>query len=105
MIEPIEGFGLSQKNKAKTLFSKVGVIGCGSDGRHITRTASIVGIEVVFIELNEERIEAALVEISDELDEMIDHWGMTSGEKRAVMARIKGTLDYYELKEIGRAHV
>jgi 3-hydroxybutyryl-CoA dehydrogenase len=95
--EPIEGYGLSQKNKVKTLFSKIGVIGCGMDGRQIVRIASISGIEVVFIELDNERIQVALDAISKELDDMIDHWGMTSGEKRAIMARIKGTLDYKDL--------
>ena len=35
--------------------------------------------------------------IEAELDHMINHWGMTVGEKRGVMNRIKGTLNCKDL--------
>ena len=92
IVESIEQYALSKKYRAKTLFSKVGVVGCGSVGQTITRMIASQGIEVIFVELDEEKIEAALHGIEAELDNMIDHWGMTSGEKRAVMNRISGTM-------------
>lgn len=92
IVEGIEQYALSKKNRAKTQFSKVGLVGCGSVGQTITRMIASQGIEVIFIELDEEKIEAALNGIEAELDNMINHWGMTVGEKRGVMNRIKGTL-------------
>ena len=37
IIEPIEPYALSKKNKPKTLFSKAGIVGCGSVGQSIAR--------------------------------------------------------------------
>ena len=31
------------------------------------------------------------------LDQRIEHWGLTGGEKRAILSRIKGSLDYKDL--------
>lgn len=92
IVESIEQYALSKKNRAKTQFSKVGVVGCGSVGQTITRMIASQGIEVIFVEIDEEKIEAALKGIETELDHMINHWGMTVGEKRAVMNRVKGTM-------------
>jgi len=47
--------------------------------------------------MDDEKIKAALRGIDAELTNMIDHWGMTAGEKRAVMNRIKGTIQYSDL--------
>jgi len=85
IYEPIEEFGLVEKNRSKTLFSKIGVIGC------------FYGIEVVFIEVSEDKIRDAYKNIEKVLDERIEHWGITQGEKRAILSRIKGTLDYKDL--------
>ncbi|MCK9324942.1 MAG: 3-hydroxyacyl-CoA dehydrogenase NAD-binding domain-containing protein [Bacteroidales bacterium] len=98
IIEPIEPYALSKKNKPKTLFSKVGIVGCGSVGQSIARMIATKGIDVVFIELDEEKIESAKKGIESELDYMINHWGMTQGEKRGVMNRIKGSLSCKDLQ-------
>ena len=99
LIEPIEDFGLSKKHKVKTLFSKIGVVGCGKEGQNIARIAGIHGMEVVFIELSQAKIDEAMKMIGKKLDEAIDHWGMTQGEKRAILSRIKGSTDYSALKD------
>jgi 3-hydroxybutyryl-CoA dehydrogenase len=98
IIEPIEPYALSKKNKPKTLFSKVGIVGCGSVGQSIARMIATKGIDVVFIELDEEKIESAKKGIESELDYMINHWGMTQGEKRGVMNRIKRSLSCKDLQ-------
>jgi 3-hydroxybutyryl-CoA dehydrogenase len=97
IYESIEDFGLSEKSKSKTLFSKIGVVGCGLVGQNIARVASFYGIEVVFIEISEEKIREAYKNIEKVLDERIEHWGITQGEKRAILSRIKGTLEYKDL--------
>jgi 3-hydroxybutyryl-CoA dehydrogenase len=99
LIEPIEDFGLSQKHQQRTLFSKIGIVGCGKDGQNIARIASANGIEVVFIELTNERIQNAYNRLGVVLDRRIDNWGMTQGEKKLILSRIKGSLDYKDLHD------
>lgn len=99
IIEPIEHYGLSSKDKKKALFSKVGVVGCGRDGQSIVALIASAGIEVVFIEIEEERIKTATKRIERILDNRIDNWGLTSSEKRAIMGRISGSLNMNDLKE------
>ncbi|MDP4206409.1 MAG: 3-hydroxyacyl-CoA dehydrogenase NAD-binding domain-containing protein, partial [Bacteroidota bacterium] len=96
--EPIEEFGLIKKSKTNTLFSKIGVVGCGKIGQMIARISSTAGIEVVFIEVSDEKIQEAIDSITHTLDEMIGHWGMTESEKRAILSRIQGAVDYNALK-------
>jgi len=98
-VEPIENYGLSKKDKPKAQFAKVGLVGCGNAGQKIALLISASGIEVIFIELNDEKIKLAIAEMNDDLSARIEHWGMTEGEKRAIMSRIKGSLQYEELKE------
>lgn len=98
IIEPIERYGLSQKEKTKSLFSKIGVVGCGQEGRAIVNLTALSGMEVVFIEVSEERIKNALTAIESGFDTQIQNWGLTQGEKRSTMGRIKGSMDYNDLK-------
>jgi 3-hydroxybutyryl-CoA dehydrogenase len=97
IVEPIEDYGLSQKNRPKTLFSKVGIVGCGSVGQSIALLISSHDIEVVFIELDDEKINYAFCKMERELDRMIEHWGMTPSDKRAILSRIKGYVGYEHL--------
>jgi len=97
--EPIEKFGLSKKHKEKTLFSKIGVVGCGRDGRNIVNLTAQSGMEVVFIEISEEKIHQALEAIEQNLNTKIENWGLTQAEKRATMGRITGSLNYSDLKD------
>ncbi|SMO85830.1 3-hydroxybutyryl-CoA dehydrogenase [Saccharicrinis carchari] len=100
LVEPIEGYALSKgKKRGATLFSKIGVIGCGKEGQSISRIASWHGLDVVFLELSNEKIARALDNIGKELDSRIENWGLTPSEKKAIMSRIKGTLDYKELAD------
>lgn len=98
IVEQIEKYGLSKKDRPKQLFSKVGVVGCGSIGQHISMIISQKELEVVFIELSEEKVNEAKRKIELELDRLIDHWGMTPGEKRAIVSRIQGYVGYEYLK-------
>lgn len=94
ITESIENYGLSKKDQPKIQFSKIGIVGCGTTGQSIAREISSHGMEVAFIELGESEIQHAYEGIERELDSQIEHWGMTSGEKKAIMSRIKGYTDY-----------
>ncbi len=95
--EPIEDFGLSKKGKSTSLFSRVGIVGCGLIGQNLARVASYYGLDVVFVEVSQEKIEEAFTGIIKMLDHRIEHWGLTTSEKRAMLSRIEGTTDITQL--------
>ncbi len=98
IVESIENYGLSQKSRSKTLFSKVGVVGCGTVGQNIALLISQKELEVIFIELSEEKVSYAFCKMEEELDNMIGRWGMTPGEKRSILSRISGFVGYEHLQ-------
>jgi 3-hydroxybutyryl-CoA dehydrogenase len=99
IFEPIEPFGLSSKHRKKTLFSKIGVVGAGREGRNIIRLTSSAGLDVTFIEINQELIDFCFKRLSVGLDERIENWGLTPSEKKTILGRIKGSVDYSDLKD------
>jgi 3-hydroxybutyryl-CoA dehydrogenase len=98
IVESIEDYGLSQKSRSRTLFSKVGIVGCGTVGQNIALLVSQKELEVIFIELSEEKVNTAFSKMEEELDNMIGRWGMTPGEKRAILSRISGHIGYEHLR-------
>lgn len=99
IIEQIEAYALSASSKPKAQFAQVGVVGAGTTGQRIILMIAIKGIEVVFLDLTQEKIDEAFEEMAEELDSRIEHWGMTEGDKRSVLSRIKGTTDYADFKD------
>ncbi len=99
IVESIEKFGLGKKIKKKDSISKVGIIGCGSMGQEIAIHLSKYGLEVVFIDIDKSRIKEIFIALNKQLDEVIDKWGLTGSEKRAILQRIEGTTDYYDFKD------
>ena len=96
--EPIERYGLSKRSLKKTLFSKIGVVGCGKDGSVIATAAATHGMEVVFLEPTNEQITNAYRRIEEKLDRRIKGWGLTENEKKVILSRIKGTMDYSDFE-------
>ncbi len=94
IFEAIERYGLSKRNRKRTLFSRIGVVGCGVEGSVIATTAALNGMEVIFLEPNQESIANAYNRIGEKLDKKISNWGLTENEKKAIMGRITGTLVY-----------
>lgn len=94
IYEPIERYGLSKRNRKRTLFSRIGVVGCGVEGSLIATTAALNGMEVVFLEPNDEKIQNAFSRIEAHLDKKIVNWGLTQNEKKAILSRIQATTIY-----------
>lgn len=97
--EPIENYGLSHKDHQHTLFSKIGVVGCGKDGSIIATIAASRGMEVIFLEPTDEGINNAYSRIEKILDARVTNWGLTNSEKKAIQSRIRGTLNYADFEE------
>ena len=100
-VEPIERYALKSSGDEKResdTFTKVGIVGCGILGQEIARMVSSYGIDVIFLELSNAKIHEAIKGIKRDLKHMIKRWGMTDSDKRAIMSRIHGTLDYEDLR-------
>lgn len=95
----LENYGLSQKATKTTLFSKIGIVGCGKEGQNIARMAAINGLEVTFVELSAGKIDAAIAAIDQQLNTRIESWGLTSSEKKVIMGRISGSTTYDTLAD------
>ena len=98
--EPLEQFGLSltAQNTKRSLFSKIGVVGCGKEGRNIVNLTASAGLDVVLMEESEERIDYVMGKLNDGLTTKVENWGLTQAEKRGIMNRIKPTLSYDDFK-------
>lgn len=99
MSERLEDFSLGKTMHSKGSLQKVGVVGCGTMGQEITVLMSQSGIEVVFIDINEDRVAEVLRRIEAQLDDRISKWGLTGGEKKLILSRIKGSTDYSDLTD------
>ena len=97
--EVLEDYALEKKAKKKGVLKKVGIIGAGTMGQDISVIISKQGIDVIFIDITEERIDEIYSEISLRLDEIINKWGMTKSEKRAIISRISGSVDYNDISD------
>lgn len=96
IIEPIDKYGLtiSAENRHKPLFSKIGVVGAGKEGRNIINMTSTAGMEVVFLDESLERIDFVMGELEKVMNHKITGWGLTQSEKKVIMNRITPTLEY-----------
>jgi 3-hydroxybutyryl-CoA dehydrogenase len=97
-VEQLEDYALNKDSKPKTLFARVGVVGAGTVGQNIARMVSSKGLDVVFLDLSQEKVDQAFEELAKELDRIIERWGLTNSEKNAILSRIKGTTDYNKFK-------
>ena len=92
-------FSLGKAVKPKGTIQTVGIIGCGSVGQVITRLVAQYGMDVIFLDVSDERNAEIMREINDQLDEVIAHWGITPSEKKVILSHISGTTHVEELKQ------
>jgi 3-hydroxybutyryl-CoA dehydrogenase len=90
---------LVSKRKGDERFRSVGVIGLGVMGRGIVETVATAGIEVIGVEKNDKALKAGLEGLAKSMDMEIRRWGKTAAEKRAVLARVKGSAFLADLKK------
>ena len=98
ILEHLDDYALYRDTRPKTLFSRIGIVGAGSVGQNIARMISSKGLDVILLDLTQEKIDQAFAELTKELDRIIERWGLTNSEKLAILSRIKGTTDYSKFK-------
>jgi 3-hydroxybutyryl-CoA dehydrogenase len=99
MAESLEDYALTRKIQRKGGIQKVGVVGCGQMGQEICRIISQFGMDAIFLDISEEKVKIIYENIKQQLDDEINGWGLTQGDKKAILSRIKGTIDYNDLAE------
>ncbi len=97
--EKLEDYKLGNSTQNKQNSIRLGIVGCGSMGQEIAIAASSNGIEVRFIDLTDERVAIINRTLGEILDKMINRWGMTEGEKKAILSRISGYIGYEVLRD------
>jgi 3-hydroxybutyryl-CoA dehydrogenase len=68
---------------------KIFIAGAGQMGRGIAESAAGSGIAVVLSDLEESKLKESVACIGADLDESIERWAITAGEKKAVLSRIQ----------------
>ncbi len=99
IIGKLEDFSLTKSPKQHGSIHKIGIIGCGSMGQEIAKTISQHGFDVVCLDLDMQRVTGGIEGITNLIDNEIRRWGMTNSEKRLILSRIKGTVDYSDLAD------
>lgn len=97
MSESLEDYALTRKIQRKGTIHKVGIVGCGEMGQEICRIVSQFGMDVIFLDISEEKVKLIFENIQQQLDDEINRWGLTQGDKKSILSRIKGTTDYNDL--------
>ncbi len=99
IIAKLEDFSLGKQSKPQGTFQKIGIVGCGSMGQEIVKTIAHHGFDVIVLDIDQAHVDAGIANIAAVLDQEIKHWGMTGGEKRLLMSRIKGSVNYSDLAD------
>lgn len=81
------------------LINHAAIIGGGLMGQGIAQTIAGAGLDVLIIEKSEEAAAEAKEALTETMDREIKRWAMTQSEKKAVMSRIKWSLDYNDLRD------
>ncbi len=78
---------------------KVGVVGCGTMGSGISEIVARNGVDVIFIERDEESVNRGYDRISHSLQRLVDRGKIDQAERDELLGRIRGTTKYAALGE------
>ncbi|MBU1106969.1 MAG: 3-hydroxybutyryl-CoA dehydrogenase [Candidatus Riflebacteria bacterium] len=67
------------------------VYGAATIGQELVQAVATAGCDVILIDHSEEMLKKGLDRVEAALDAEIARWGLTTGEKRAIMSRIKSS--------------
>ena len=76
----------------------VGIIGAGTMGHGIAQACAVAGINVVMVDIAQAPVDKGIAAVSGSLDRLIKKEKLTSAQKNAALALIKGSTDYADLQ-------
>lgn len=79
--------------------NNVAIIGAGVMGQGIAQTVAGMGLEVIVVEVDQEKLDKAKVNLTDAIDTEIKRWAMTKSDKKAIFSRIKWEIDPQTVKD------
>ena len=79
--------------------NKLGVIGCGIMGSGIVEVAAKAGLQVTYVEADEERAERGRQSIERSMAKAVDRGKMDATARDEAMARISGSVDLADLAD------
>jgi 3-hydroxybutyryl-CoA dehydrogenase len=77
----------------------IGVIGAGTMGTGITQVAALAGLSVVMLDVDEQRVARGREAIATNLDRLVKKAKLSSAERDAALARMRGVTGYGALGE------
>lgn len=75
----------------------LGIIGASTRGRGLAKAVALAGVNVCLVELSKETLDKGLKKIENEMNHLIEKWGLTESEKKAAMSRIRGVTSLEEI--------
>ncbi|HCO04019.1 MAG TPA: 3-hydroxybutyryl-CoA dehydrogenase [Actinobacteria bacterium] len=78
---------------------KVGVVGCGIMGSGIVEVCAKAGMDVTYIEVDDERIQHGQASIDKSLARAVEKGKLDAAERDQVVGRIKGSTDLADLAD------
>ncbi|WP_321447720.1 3-hydroxybutyryl-CoA dehydrogenase [uncultured Cohaesibacter sp.] len=79
---------------------KVGIIGAGQMGSGIAHVCGLSGYDVLLNDINQERLDEAIAEITSNLDRQVTKGRISDGQKLAALAKITTTLDLQTMADV-----
>lgn len=75
------------------------IVGGGTMGQGIAHSAASKGLEVLLIEVDEDALKHSLNCINEAIDREIEKWALTTSEKKSILSRIKGTVNFSDVTD------
>jgi 3-hydroxybutyryl-CoA dehydrogenase len=75
----------------------IGVIGCGIMGSGIVEVCAKAGVQVTFVEVDDERVEKGHARIEKSLARAVERGKLSEDDRVGVMSAIHGTVDYEDI--------
>ncbi len=82
-----------------TSINTVGVIGAGQMGAGIAHVAALAGMQVVLVDLEMDRVEAAIAGIGKNMDRQVKKEKISADDKTAALGRLAAAVDHASLKD------
>jgi 3-hydroxybutyryl-CoA dehydrogenase len=80
-----------------------GIIGAGTMGNGIAQVCAQAGVDVIMVDVNDAAVGRGLSTVSASLDRLVKKDKLAAADKDRVLARIKGTTDYGQIKGVDLA--
>ena len=78
-------------------FRKLGIVGGGTMGKSLAEKVASNGIDVILVEVSQEKADQARQELVATLDRELAKWAITASEKKVILSRVRFTCDLAEL--------